>query len=520
MSVFSAVTHEQNSKRKSHRITIPIEVILNNRRYRVVDWSMNGMKISLQEDEKDFSLKIDESSPVKVILPTGESSILLDMEVTLRNIYKRNYGVEITKINEKNKKVLRHYATLAIDGNIDHIDNVSADLFMSNIPTPIKEPIVLKDKESKDVHKKFLKKFFINTVLGIVFLLVLFVTFIYNYVIVKDTVGFIAGNSTIYYAPFDGILRKIYVKENEVLSKGQLLFAMEDDEAKEQLKILESTQKKLQDELRANRAKLAKYEEYAKETLQKMNMLQKSEKSQIENYLDTQKKTYEKARYLYERQLISFREFSDVESRYLSYKENYNAVVHQKRSLNQYTLVLEQNYNKNQDHILSLNNSIALLVKTIEQNKLEIATLNKVISNAMVRSKSTAKVHTINAQEGDSLNFADRVLMVQTSKKPFVLVKLLSSKIGDINIGSLCIVQSTKDDTIYIAHVTGVGYPAIDGINVGANELSQNNVPIKIEFDDVNQQFDLNEYMHVYIINNSYLSYKIVENMLGVSLND
>jgi len=147
---------EQNCNRKSHRLNIPIQVIINNITSLVLDWSTMGLKV--RYEGKDISL--EDELEISIVLPTGNSAIMLESTVIVRNIVDDTYGLEIIKLSDKNSRVLRHYATLAIDGNRNQIDNLSSDLFMVDIQTPIKESILLSDKEHKEVHKSFFKRSF------------------------------------------------------------------------------------------------------------------------------------------------------------------------------------------------------------------------------------------------------------------------------------------------------------------------------------------------------------------------
>lgn len=520
MSTISSITHAENSKRKSHRVTIPIQVIINNHTYTVLDWSMDGLRVSLDSHDFKEGLSIDQVLEVNLILPTGNSSILLNAEVIIKNISSNIYGMQIGKINDKNRRVLRHYATLAIDGNINHIDNLSGDLFMTNVPSPIKESILMSDKESQTIHKSFLRKLIINGALGFVFLATFIVVVLYNYLIVKESSGLISGNSSIYFAPYDGVIKNIYVNKGDHISKNQSLFEMEDKDYKSQRKILQEAQTTLQQQFKAYQNRLNTYQKYSDEKLNEMRLLTKNSAKRVQENLKTQKETYTRAEYLYKNQLLSFSQFSEIQSRYFQYLDDYNAVINEKRSINKNSLTLEQNYNKNQDHIISIQNSMVFLSKEIEARRLEITLLDNQINNALILSNSTGTIHNINRKKGDSLNYADNVLIVETQEKPFVLVKILSSEMSSITINAPCIIKSSRTGEIYTAKVTGIGYPAIDGINVGGNELSQNEVPLKIEFNDESTRFKLNEYVQVYIINNSFIAESLIKITTGISLHD
>lgn len=520
MPTISSITHSENSKRKSHRITIPIQIIIYGHTYAVHNWSMDGLGVALNPQDFKEELIVDKVLYVSLVLPTGGSSILLDMEVIIKNISSNMYSMQIGKINDKNRRVLRHYATLAIDGNINHIDNLSCDLFMANVPSPIKESILMSDKESQTIHKSFLKKLFIKGFVGFLFLAILIVVVLYNYIIVKESLGLISGNSSVYFAPYDGVIKDIYVKKGDYIEKNQSLFAMEDKDYRSQQKILQKAQTTFQKQFKTYKNRLKIYQQYSDGKLTEMKLLTKNSVQRIKENLQTQKETYKRAEYLYKNQLLSFSQFSDIQSRYFQYLDDYNAVINEKRSINKNSLTLEQSYNNNQDHIISIQNTMVSLSKEIDANRLEITQLNNKINSAVIVSNSAGKIYNIHRKEGDLLHYADNVLIVETNEKPFVLVKILSSEMSSITINAPCIIKSSTTGKIYTAKITGIGYPAIDGVNVGGNELSQSNVALKIEFNNDSVRFKLNEYVQVYILNNSPITESLVKITTGISLDD
>jgi multidrug resistance efflux pump len=520
MATFSSITHSENSKRKSHRVTVPIGAIINNQSYTVSNWSMHGMKIVKNQNAPELALLIGDILEVKLILPTGHSSIMLDMEVTIQNISADSYGMKITNINDKNKRVLRHYATLAIDGNIDHVDDLSGSLFMMNVASPIKEPIHMSDKEYKEVHQSFLRRVGVYLIVGILFVVVLSGVIAYNYTVIYNSSGLIAGNSSIYFAPYEGLIKDIYVSQGNHVAKDEVLFEMRDEEYGQQLNVLQKTQSLLTKQLQVFEDDLKNYQKYGNQKLNEMGYSNTKEIENIKKNYDTQQSTYKRAQFLYKNQLLSFTEFSAIENQYFTYMGEYDFIVNKKNSSNKNSLILEQNYIKNKDYIISTQNSIVYLSKEIEANKLKIALFENYKKNAIVLSTSSGTVHSIHRKMGDSLKFTENVLMVETDTKPFILVKVDLNNVSSTQLDAPCIIHSQRTNKNYKGRVAGIGYPSIDGIYVGANELAQNEVPIKIEFDNLSVRLHLNEYVNVYVLNDSSLAQNIVRFISGSFLHD
>ena len=514
------ITHEENSKRKAHRIKIPIQVIMDDNVYNVSDWSMNGMKIILAETDDMLNLKIGDTRDISIILNTGNSSIILNVEIIIKNIFSNSYGALISKINDKNKNVLRHYASLAIDGNIEMVDDLSGNLFMSNVASPIKEPIALSDKETVKIQKSFFKRVVLYFIAFVIFLLVSINVLFYNYVITNESIGVISGNSIEYLAPYDGSIKDIYVKRGDIVASNQVLFEMNDSNYKSQIAILERTGVHLKQKIKLLQEQLLKYKKASKQALSKLKLASSQSIEILKSKFSTQEQTYERAKKLYQNQLISLKEFNLFETEYLNTLRQYDSVVNQKNFNNKNELILEQNSIKNEDYILKVQNSLDVLNKNLSQNQLDIKVLLAYINKSLISSNSEGIVFKINKQKSSILNYAEIVLLVQTHTKPFILTKTLTQNISSIEINANVIIYSPKNDKIYYGRVSGVGYPSIDGINIGAQELSQNEIPIKIDFDDENVKFDLNEYVKVYITNSSFIAQFLLHKVIGVLYNN
>jgi len=191
--------------------------------------------------------------------------------------------------------------------------------------------------------------------------------------------------------------------------------------------------------------------------------------------------------------------------------DTYNSLNSVQNSTNKNRLFLEQEYTKNQNNILSTQNTILSILKERETNKLDISKVTAFVNNSVVLSNVDGIVYNINKKVGDSLEYANNVLIIETDIKPFVLIKVSAEDIANIQIGASCIIYSKRTQMYYNGHVSGTGYPAVDGIYVGGNELSQSDIPVKIEFDQNIPNFGLNEYVNVYITNSSIFSNYILK---------
>ena len=500
---------EQNCNRKSHRLNIPIQVIINNITSLVLDWSTMGLKV--RYEGKDISL--EDELVISIVLPTGNSAIVLEATVIVRNIIDDTYGLEIIKLSDKNNRVLRHYATLAIDGNRNHIDDLSSDLFMMDIQTPIKEPILLSDKEYKEVHKSFFKRSFSYLLISILFLALVLSTLVYNYLVLYKGIGLISGNSQNYKAPYDGKIKDIYIGMHQQISKGQLLFEMEDKDEKAVLETLKNQQKVLNKQLANSQKMLKNYQLNLKNKNRENRKITQAEQKRLTASYAVQKETYARAKHLYKQKLITFVKYTDIQNQYLQFMSEYQNSVLNKRSTNRETLLLGQQLLKVQDQIALINRAINQQNAKIQKINLYILTLEQKVQNAVVLAKEDAKVYNIFHKRGEEVKYSEDILTLEIKTKPYLLTKMTADKISAIHMGGRCLLYSNRLHKSFYGKIVGLGYSVTDSLTTNTTEISQNEIPIKIEFENDDIDFHLNEYLEVYMLNDSQVSKTLLEIM-------
>ncbi|MEA1920865.1 MAG: PilZ domain-containing protein [Campylobacterota bacterium] len=508
----SSITSEQNCNRKTHRLNIPIQAIIDNHSYTVEDWSTHGLKIKLSSSDFPIKLEVDDSTDISLVLPTGESSIVLQVKVIIRSIYEGKYGIEILEISDKNKRVLRHYATLAMDGNRNHIDELSSSLFMTNVPTPITEPIQLSDKEYKNIHNKFLKRFFFYIGVGTLFTGVIVLILFYNFIIISRSNGLISGNSKNYTASRDGSIKSIYVNNSQRVLASQVLFEIDTKEEKELLKALQEQQVFLNNQIKTTEFDLNVFIERSRIKELEIKRIDEEELKYLKQSYLVQKQTYERATILYQEQLIPITKYIDIQNQYFSFRENYNSVVLHNNSTDKKKVSTNHELFKNQDYVLVLQKELTTLRQNYQINKLKIISLEQQINKSIIVAEETGTVHNIFHKDGDDIEYLDKIITLETDRKAYLLTKLTSDEITRIHIDEQCLLYSKRTNKSYWGHIVGIGYSMTEGVTTNTTEISQNEIPIRIEFDDPSIRFHLNEYLEVYIINNS----TIAKNILNV----
>ncbi len=505
----TSITTQQNCKRKSHRINIPIHVIIEGKTYRVDDWSIHGFRV----ENLDIRLDIDETIDAALVLPTGSSSIILNVKARLRNVRKNGHGFDIVEITDKNARVLRHYAALAIDGNYNHVDDLSSDLFMVDVASPIKEPISLTENESDEVYRSFYKQAWFYVLVGLLFGAIAVVTILYNYLVVTHANGLISGNSHKYNAPKNGFLAAIYVEDDQKISKGKILFEMDSTHEKERLADREARQKILKKQLDEAEKMLDQVNRTIAKREKEIKTVVKTEAGALRQTYRLAKENYRRASKLFKSHLITATQFNNIESQYLKIKSRHEEMVERQKRAMEKSILEDPIYTKARDQQIALKRLIDKITLDITANENEIATLRKEIRSNIVTALEDGTVHNIFHRAHDYVKFPAQLMTLETDQNPDILTKLFLSQTDDIHIGEPCLVYSKRLNKFFNAHVTGIGYSVTEGKTTNTLEISQNEIPVRIVFDDTPEQLHLNEYLKVYFLNASDLAKRIFENI-------
>jgi multidrug resistance efflux pump len=459
------IRHEANYIRKAHRITIPIYFLYKEHLYSVQDWSSIGIGV---KDNPDAPLEITEGETIEgnIILPTGKSSISLYTTLELKNIKDDLYGFAISEMEEKNRRVLRHYATLAIEGNGDRLEELMGDLLSPSIPSPIKESIALTPAEDTKLHKEFKRKLIWYFVSAAFFLAVLFYMASYNYTLHYNSFGVVAGNLQVVKAPVPGVVSDIYVKRGEPVYRNVRILDIDDAQAriglKESRRMLSSL-KRTAAESESSLSGLRKQQ--AADTKRNKRRL-----SEVTRQLQRQKAQVKNAQELFNQRIITSDQLESVKKRY--------------NQLTTESFELQQPYDRTAAAILALQRFLNDIKLSIDAQQKQVTLLKTTLSKGVIAAPANGIVYSILAHRGEPVKTGDDLFYLQTDAKPYVLTKLPSDEVKNVALGQSCIIYSATTGEHYNGKVDAIGFAATESRTRSTLEVSENDVPLRIAFDN------------------------------------
>ena len=452
---------ESNQMRRAHRVDIPLTIVIAGVAYHSKDWSMTGVGV----ENLNLELKYDEVIEASLVLVMQEAK--LEIPVRLQFKIKRGSisGFEFAQISEKNKRVLREFLELSIEGKLDQVDGLLSIYNEPVIDTPIKESVMLSDEEDSALKQAFVKRSKLYIKLGIIFFLLLVATIYYNTSYVFRSIGTVSGNFVKISPGVSGKLKKIDVRIGDTVHKKDLLFELDDKMTLNQIDIIDGKLADLNSFKSTSSVNVRGNE-------QVLNLLKRE--------LNRSFKAYKSAKELYMRRIISINDFRKVEDAYSRIKVKYL------QEKNRY----ERTATNSND-----NSSIMSLITQLQLRREEL--INK-LNYLRVVSQTDGRVYAIKSNVGSYVGSSDEVMVIETNGASFVVCKLKQEEAVRIQNGMKVKVYSSSTNKTYPATIQAVGNLALNTNSEITNEVSLKEVTVKVVFDDKQLRLPLNERVKVW----------------------
>lgn len=418
----SQYRYEKNSMRKSHRMNIPLRVIINNEAYDVLNWSLTGISVASSDNA---TWRSETSYPA--ILQLGLQGATVSLKIQLKYVHskKNRIGFEYLNLSEKSKKTLRHYMELHLDGKLDSVDNLIAlhhePEFESDLTTPLK----LDEQEKAMIQKSFFR----NSVTSLLYMLMLVVAIgavtYYNLRYSYKGVASVEGNYQKIYPKTSQIIEEIYVKAMDKVHKNDVMADLSDEEISYQLKLLTS--------IRETKLQEQKIQEDLYASMNTPNndttVLQLKQQMVSENH-----KMYTYAKVQYENHLITLSQLQDYKKRYLASKEALE--IYKNQSMN--SKILRRPVQK---------------VINVEESDLQIANTKRQMEQLRIFSPEDATVYEVHQHTGDLSDKRVPMFTLWTHDVPKILCTIDAKEAVNIKIGGDVEIVDMQNGHTYAGNV-------------------------------------------------------------------
>lgn len=460
----SAAVSELNYLRKAHRVDLPLVIEIDGKNYKAADWSIAGVGV----EGLDMDLEVDQVISARCVLPMPDSFIALKVQLQMKNRRKDVTGFEFYNITQRQKRVLRHYIESAIQGKIDNIEDLISVVTTPGLASPIEDALNLTELEAESLFKRFKAKSYVSIGLGIAFVITVMFVLFYNTVYRIHATGLISGNIERITANSNGIVKQVLIGRNAYIDAGTPLFTVEDPNIAIELQNVQKSLDSIDDQIRSLNTK----------TERRVSGLVDS----LRLKLKKKEQEYENARELFDKRIISIKDYSFVENQY------HQAAV---------------NYQRAMEEAQESRSSVTAEFDLLEREKLALLiqqdTLLSRQAQQTVATPVKGKVFHVEHAVGEYVTPNDIMVLIEKNISPNVLLKLLTEDALKIRIGMDAAVYVPATDTEYSAKVIAVGYSSVNSQATVTQEASLNETLVRLEFVDKSVRLPANTRVKVWI---------------------
>lgn len=458
------MSREANLPRKSMRVALPLFVEIGGKNYAARDWSTTGVGLS----DVDLAPKPGDVVQARLSFPLLESTLLIPVELVFRSEHDGVYGFEFHDLTSRNRRLLRHYIELSLDGKLGDVDDIVAVTAMSAVETHPEAPLALRPGPMTAARPRA-GRLLGSALAGLAVLGVAAGIFYYNLTYQLEGTGFVSGSIARVTANHDGRVGRLLVQPGAQVDANTPLFAIENPNLRNEIEALEQHVA----QLGAEQARLAGARRSAEAGL--LNSMRRD--------MGERERELANARRLLESGVITQRDMLMVSNQVQDSRVNYLRQVAEGASRTQ-----------------SLENSDA-----VSRLRLDLAAKKVLLARQeaerVVKAPVRGKVYHVDRQPGEFVAAHDPVVLLEADVTPSVLLRVPNDSALKLKLGMPASIYVPFEDKQYGATVSAVGLAAASAAAVVTQEVGADETLIKLDFEDRKVRLPANARVNVWIRN-------------------
>jgi multidrug resistance efflux pump len=462
------ISREANLPRKAMRVAIPLFVEVGGKTWPARDWSTTGVGLA----DLDPPPQQGDVLPAKLSFPMLESTLLIPVQLAYRSSHEGVHGFEFQDLSPRNRRILRHYIELSLDGKLGDVEDIVAVAALPaaaddrvQAPLALGSPAPLQQQRGSRIGR------IAGSVLaGLLVLGAAGGILYYNLTYQLEGTGLVSGSIARVTANHDGQVGRLLVATGAKVEPGTPLFAVENPSLRNEIDALEQHVA----QLAAQEGRLAGARRRAEAgLLQSLRSDYAARRQELEN-----------ARKLYASGAITQRDLMMVANQAQDLRVDYLRQVAEGATRTQ-----------------TLDNSDGL-----QRLRLELAAKKVLLAREqaerIVRAPVRGKVYHVDRQPGEFVSAQDPVVLLEADVTPSVLLRVPNDDAVKLKIGMPAQVYVPFEDRKYVARVAAVGLAATTASAAVLNqEADQNETLVKLDFQDEKVRLPANARVNVWIRN-------------------
>jgi multidrug resistance efflux pump len=462
------ISREANLPRKAMRVAIPLFVDIGGRSHAAHDWSTSGVGLA----DLDPLPADGEVLDARVSFPLLESTLVIPVQIAYRGQHEGVAGFEFQDLSPRNRKLLRHYIELSLEGKLGDVQDIVAAASLPATAAAAQAPLALGNGSVPMAHPSPRRSRLLGSALaGLAVLGAGAGILWYNLTYQLEGTGFVGGSIARVTANSIGQVGKVLVEPGAKVEPGTPLFTVENPTLRDEIEGLQQQVALIATEQSRLTTARRQAESGVLQTLRR-------DWSEREAELAT-------ARQLLAAGAITQRDVMTVANQVQDLRVNYLRQVAEGATRTQ-----------------TLDNS-----DTIAKLRLELAAKKVLLArqeaDRTVRAPLRGKVFTVDRQPGEFVTANQPVVLLEADVTPSVFLRVPNDDAVKLKLGMPARVYIPTEDRKYNAKVTGVGLNAASASAPMTQEGGLDETLVKLDFDDRKVRLPVNSRVNVWIRNPS-----------------
>ena len=460
------ISREANLPRKAMRVAIPLFVEIEGKSHAATDWSTTGVGLT------DVDRLPDEGELVQARLsfPMLESTLMIPVQLVYRGEHDGISGFEFHNLSARNRRILRHYIELSLDGKLGDVDDIVAVAALPAAETPVHAPLTLSQAGSA-VPRRSKARIAGAVLLGLGVIGVAAGIVWYNLTYQLEGTGFVSGSIARVTANQDGQLAKLMVQPGTLVDPDTPLFAVDNPTLRTEVRALEQQVAVMV----AGQARLDRDRRSAENGL--LQTLQRD--------MGDRQRELANARQLYASGVITQHDLMTVSQQVQSVRNDYMRQVAEGASRTQ---------------SIDVSDSLTRMRVELAAKKELLA---RQVTDSVVRSPVRGRVFQVERMPGEFVQARDPVVLVESDVVPSVLLRLPNEDAVKLHPGQEATVLVPFQNRTYKGKVSAIGLTSVSASAPITQEGNLDQTLIKIDLDDKSVRLPANARVTAWIRNPS-----------------
>jgi multidrug resistance efflux pump len=459
------MTREANLPRKAMRVAIPLFVEIDGKSHAARDWSTTGVGLA----DLEVVPREGELVQARLSFPMLESTLLIPVQLVYRGLHDGVAGFEFHGLSPRNRRILRHYIELSLDGKLGDVDDIVAVAALPAGGVPVESPLTL--ATAGHVAPRNAAKLVGAALTGIALVAVAGGLVWYNLTYQLQGTGFVSGSIARITANQDGQVARLLVQPGTRVDAQTPLFAVENPTLRtevqaleQQVVAMESAQARLDGERRRAEASLL---------------------ASLKRDWSDRERELANARQLLASGLITQRDVMTVSDQVHGLQHDFMRQVAEGATRTQ--------------SIDATDSLVRLRVELAAKKQL----LAQQDAGSVVRSPMRGKVFQVEHVQGEFVQARDPVILLEADVTPSVLVRLPNEDAVKLHPGMPATVAVPFENRKFTGKVSAIGLNAVSAQAATIQEGGLDQTLVKIDFDDSKVRLPANARVNVWIRNPS-----------------